>query len=65
MAPETDLLLELLSYGGVVYVDIRESPVMVTVHTEDRGPRNFAGGSVSAALSIACRSLKAKPKEET
>lgn len=62
--PEIDMVLELLAYGGVLYVDAREVPVMVTVRTEDRGPRNFAGGSVSQALAQACRSLKSKPAAE-
>lgn len=64
MPSEVDMVLELLSYGGVLWIDSRETPVMVTVRTDDRGPRNFGGGSVAQALSIACRSLRAMTKEQ-
>lgn len=63
MSSETDLVLELLSYGGVVYVDSRQAPVMVTVNTGN-GPRNYAGGSVAQALAQACRSLKVQATKE-
>ena len=64
-APDTDsLLLELMAGGGRLSIDNEDMPVMLTL-TRKGDQKVWGAGSITQALAQACRSLKAKPKEET